>query len=73
MRTYSIEIRVHFDSEEHYDIYLETIRQAAQQAYTTALLLGPKRTPQVALTAGDMFVKNEDIALFAENETTNEE
>lgn len=70
MQTYKIEIRAHFEDGEKYDVLLEQVREAARMIYATAMLLKDKREPQISLETGDMFARNADIALFAENDTT---
>ena len=70
MRTYTIELRVDFQSEDRYDLILEATREAAKALLATSTLLQEKRKPQIMMQAGDMFVGTQEIELFGEGENT---
>lgn len=69
MRTFTIELRCRFADESKYDIMTEHVRDAARTILSTAMLLKDNNSePQIMLSAGDMFERNKDMALFQENE-----
>lgn len=67
IRTYTIELRVDFEDEEKYDAMTEVAREAARSMVTMAMLLKDKREPQIMLSAGDMFMRDNDLKLTNED------
>ncbi len=63
LKTFTIELRVDFDSEEKNEIILRAARTAAKHIYTTATLISDKRKPQVALSTSDLFEGSAEISL----------
>lgn len=68
MRTYKIELRVDFDSEEKYEIVLQAAREMARNLLSTSMLLKDKRDPQISLESGDMFERNTDLEILTPGE-----
>lgn len=73
-KTFVIELRVDHDmpTEEKDKVVQDAVMMAAKQLLATAMLVQDKRKPQIAVQAGDMFAKNEDVELLgneAENPT----
>lgn len=71
MRTYTIELRADFQSEEKYDILTEAAREKARELLAIALMIKDKRDPQISFSTGDMFERNNDLTIMsAEGEET---
>jgi len=64
MRTYTIELRADYQTDDKYEILLEAVREAARTALATAMMLKDKRDPQISMQVGDMFNKDAEIQLF---------
>lgn len=64
MRTYTIELRCDFDSNDKYDAMLEAMRELARNTMATALMLKDKRDPQVAFKTSDMFSKDDNLEIL---------
>lgn len=64
LRTYTIELRVDFDSKDKEEIMLASARQSAKQLFTTASLIADNRKPDIALTCGDLFEGSKEISLI---------
>lgn len=63
LRTYTIELRIDFDSEDKAQIMLDSVRQSAKSMLATAMLLADNRKPDIALTCGDLFEGSKEISL----------
>lgn len=71
MRTYTIELRVDFDTlerESKEKAMENVVRTHARAIKTAALLLSDKRKPQIMLTSGDMMEADKEIDLAEEME-----
>jgi hypothetical protein len=64
MRTYVIELRVDFQTDDKYDITTEAAREMARQLLATAMMLKDKRDPQISFSSGDMFEANKDLEII---------
>lgn len=73
MKTYKIELRVNFQDKTRYDAILEIVRESARELLTTAMLLKDKREPRIAVQAGDLFMQDKEVMLFAESEGEKED
>ena len=67
MRTYTIEVRLDFKDATKYAAFLTAARTHTRELLALAMLLKDGRDPQVALSDGDMFEKNEDIDIMVED------
>lgn len=67
LRTYTIELRVDFDSKDKEEIMLASARQSAKQLFTTASLIADNRKPDIALTCGDLFLGAQEIDLTTDD------
>lgn len=63
LKTFTIELRVDYDSPEKEQIILDAAKVAAKHLYTTAVLIADKRKPDIALSTSDLFVGASEISL----------
>lgn len=68
LKTWSIEVKVDFDTPEREGIMLKAVRAAAKQLLTTALLIADKRKPDIAVQSDDMFMGREQVELLEEDD-----
>jgi uncharacterized protein YhaN len=69
MRTFTIELRVDFDSDmkaEKEEVIKQAALQAARQLLTQAMLVSGKRQPQCVVHSGDFFNGPEELRLSIE-------
>lgn len=66
MRTYTLELKVHFDEESRYEIVKNHLKEQARETLSVCLLLAGDRTPQIALHSQDFFHGNEDLEITEE-------
>jgi hypothetical protein len=64
MRTYTIELRADYQTDDKHDVLLEAVREAARTVLATAMMLKDKRDPQISMQVGDMFNKDAEVQLF---------
>jgi hypothetical protein len=63
MRTFTIELRVDYDTPEKNDIMRNAAREAARILFTQANLIAEKRRPHIALHSSDFFEGEQEITL----------
>lgn len=64
MRTYTIELRCSFESDDKYEAMLDLSRQTARDLLATAILLKDKRDPQIKFQSGDMMMKDDVLEVI---------
>lgn len=64
LRTLTIEVRVDFDTEHKWDLFLRMAMGHAKALKTDAELLADKRKPDIALSTSDMIAGADEISMF---------
>ena len=68
MKTYTLELAVDFDTEEHYAVVKTILMRTAREVLATSMLIAGKRKPQVVLHSKDFFHGKEEIEVSADPE-----
>ena len=63
MRNFTIYLRIDDASPEKVEVIKTAAMQAAKHLYTSALLVGGRRPPQIRLETDDLFMPAEEIML----------
>lgn len=66
-KKFRIELAVDYDDDDKLEILRNTVKIAAKQMLTTAMLISDKRKPQIAVESDDMFEGTETISLIDDN------
>lgn len=68
MRTYTLELKCDFDSDEKYEIVKAQMMDQARQILAITAILADKRKPSIALHSSDFFHGNEDLDITSDVE-----
>lgn len=61
MRTFIMELKCDFETEEQYEIVKQILLEKGREIYAVSLLAADKRKPQIAVHSTDFFHGNEDF------------
>ena len=68
LREFTIQLRVNFDDKAKEEVLVDAVRRAAKSLFTAANLVSDGRQPQIAISSGDMFEGEKELALFKPDE-----
>jgi hypothetical protein len=66
--SWKIELRTNHDDPSKDGIMEKLVRGKAKELFTSALLIQDKRSPQITIECGDLFVGTQEINLDAPEE-----